>query len=339
MTLRRLRPIDGLKTYRYLRLGIIASVLLLGISLIIEVKRVSGCLLGSISAYYYSPVRPVFVGVMFVIGASLIAYKGRTRGEDVRLNIAGMLAPLVAVAPTWEDVSHGLCQPFVSQSPFALGPDPDAIRTPAAWVTTAINNNVTSLLWVGAVGVAFALIVWRWNLSHFAEHATDHPQWTDQDEPGTGLTLLWTGGALATIAGLRALEPKWFLDSVHGWAAIALFAFLWLAILANVVGHRRDSGLWNERNGLMWWGYFRNVFAPRGPTEAWERRYRRLALLMALGMAIPISKVLLDKLVREGYFWNFHHTFWLEAWEICIFAAYWIVQTIENWFEDVQPSE
>jgi hypothetical protein len=193
VTLRRLRPIDALKTYRYLRLGIIASVLLLGISLGIEIIRVSGCLLGSISAFYYSPIRPIFVGVMFVVGASLIVYKGRTRGEDVFLNIAGMFAPLVAVAPTWEDISHGLFQPFVSQSPFASTSDPEAIPTPADWVITSINNNVTSLLIVGAVGVAFALIVWRWNLSHFTEHATGHPQWIDEVQPGTGRTVLWTG--------------------------------------------------------------------------------------------------------------------------------------------------
>lgn len=339
MGLKRLRPIDGLKTYRYLRLGIIASVLLLGISLSVEIKRVGGCLLGSISAYYYSPVRPIFVGVMFVVGASLIAYKGRTRGEDVYLNIAGMLAPLVAIAPTWEDISHGVCQPFVSQSPFDSASGADAQPTPAQWVLTSINNNVTSLLIVGAIGVVFALIVWRWNQTHLAEYAAQHPQWSDEVQPGTGLTVLWTGAALVFIAALRAVEPKWFLDSVHGWAAITFFVFLWLAILANVAGHRREADLWNEDAGSISWGRFRNVFAPSGAVDKWEKRYRRLSLLMVLGVAIPISKTLLDRLVREGYFWEYHHTFWLEAWEISIFAAYWIVQTLENWFEDVPPTE
>jgi hypothetical protein len=82
--------------------------------------------------------------------------------------------------------------------------------------------------------------------------------------------------ALLFIAVLRAVEPKWFLDSAHGWATISFFVFLWLAILANVAGHRRESDLWDEGDGFMWWGRFRNVFhgAPpthgRGATAGWH---------------------------------------------------------------------
>ena len=48
------------------------------------------CLQPSISAYYYTPVRAVFVGVLVTMGVCLIALKGSTEAEDVLLNVAGI---------------------------------------------------------------------------------------------------------------------------------------------------------------------------------------------------------------------------------------------------------
>ena len=74
---------DVIKTYRYLRLGIIGAVVLLVISILIEHFKVTNgvgnhCWQTSISAYYYTPVRGILVGSLFVIGFALIVYKGRT---------------------------------------------------------------------------------------------------------------------------------------------------------------------------------------------------------------------------------------------------------------------
>ena len=55
---------------------------------------------GSISAYYHTPMRNVFVGILFAIGASLFLYKGYGTTEDFVLDAAGILALCVALLPT-----------------------------------------------------------------------------------------------------------------------------------------------------------------------------------------------------------------------------------------------
>lgn len=54
----------------------------------------------SISAYYHTPLRDVFVGVMFVVGSCLVVYRGFTEAENWILNAAGVLALGVALLPT-----------------------------------------------------------------------------------------------------------------------------------------------------------------------------------------------------------------------------------------------
>src|SRR5262245_39332576 len=89
----------AVKTYRYLRLSIVVVVLSLMASVLIERAHVS-CWNESISAYFYTPVQLMFVGALIAIGVSLVAIKGCTDGEDVLLNLAGVLAPIVAFVPT-----------------------------------------------------------------------------------------------------------------------------------------------------------------------------------------------------------------------------------------------
>src|SRR5688572_22472438 len=95
------------KTYRYVRIGMVGAVVLLAGSVLLEQREVTnGCWQTSISAYYYTPVRAVFVGVLMAIGLMLIVIKGNNELEDGCLNVAGMLAPVVALVPTSD---HGRC--------------------------------------------------------------------------------------------------------------------------------------------------------------------------------------------------------------------------------------
>jgi hypothetical protein len=57
-------------------------------------------LLGSMSAYYYSGMRDVFVGALIAIGVFLYLYKGFSPAENVALNVAGIMAVGVALFPT-----------------------------------------------------------------------------------------------------------------------------------------------------------------------------------------------------------------------------------------------
>ena len=89
----------AVSSYRYLRLGMVILVITLGVSIAIERAKAS-CWQGSISAYYYTPVHSLFVGALVSIGVTLVAMKGRNSLEDLFFNVAGVLAPLVALVPT-----------------------------------------------------------------------------------------------------------------------------------------------------------------------------------------------------------------------------------------------
>ena len=90
----------AVKTYNYLRIALAALVLLLYTSVVLEWWAAGRCLQTSISAYYYTPVHAVFIGVLVTMGICLVALKGNTDGEDALMNLAGMLAPGVAFIPT-----------------------------------------------------------------------------------------------------------------------------------------------------------------------------------------------------------------------------------------------
>lgn len=133
----------AVKTYDYLRIALAALVLLLFTSIAIEWSKAGCGLQSSISAYYYTPVHAVFIGVLVTMGVCLIALKGNTEGEDVLLNFAGMLAPGVAFIPT---PSVGSC----SSSPL-LTPD----------VPAFVGNSMPALFVVGAVVGLVAVIIAR----------------------------------------------------------------------------------------------------------------------------------------------------------------------------------
>jgi hypothetical protein len=89
-----------LNTYTYLRLG------MAGISIFFPlVLWWVGLSFGvnfqdSISSYYHTPMRDVFVGSMIAIGSFLWFYQGFTKKENFALNCAGILAIVVALSPT-----------------------------------------------------------------------------------------------------------------------------------------------------------------------------------------------------------------------------------------------
>lgn len=56
--------------------------------------------LGSISEYYWSPARDVFVGALVGTGITLICYRGYGPLENRLLNVAGTLLVVVALVPT-----------------------------------------------------------------------------------------------------------------------------------------------------------------------------------------------------------------------------------------------
>ncbi len=215
--------IAAVKTYRYLRITMVGAVVLLGVSIVIERSNVD-CWQTSVSAYYYTPVRAIFVGMLLAIGLCLIVIKGSTAWEDATLNAAGMLAPVVAVVPT-TDV--GECW---SQSPGRLPVDDDGNL--AAWVIANIDNNITALLITGIAGLVVAAVI--------ASIATSNVKAVAEvGDLGMRVGLL---AAMVFLLTGAALFVWWddFDTRAHGIAAVLMFLFLAFAVGGNAWSRRHD---------------------------------------------------------------------------------------------------
>jgi hypothetical protein len=305
---------DAIKTYRYLRIGVIGAVVALGVSIFYEWSQVDfRCYQTSISAYYYTPVRAIFVGSMIVVCFALIVYKGRGPAEDVCLNFAGLFAPVVAVAPT-TDV--GQC--------WSRRPHPVPVFESgelAPWLVANINNNIKTLLWTGLAGLILALIlVIVVNAKNSKEERKPErlvrgvEAAFKKHEKGTWLSLILTG-LLLGIGWLLLLFWDDFYTQAHGYAAMLFFAFLWGAIVANVKRHWSQE---KAQKGTFW--------ANLKGQDSLFKWYALVALAMAVGFIVLFPAFRLA---------GKHTVFWLEAWEILWFLVYWILQTAEKWDEEI----
>ena len=220
----------AVKSYRYLRLAMVAMVLGLAVAVGHEVLRVEGnCWQTSLSGYYYTPVQNLFVGALVAIGLCLVALKGSTDSEDVLLNFAGICAPFVALVPIHDPGTCGVVTGDVNRD-------------------LNIANNVVALLAVfGAALVALAAL-WF----HNRRRATGEP-------PPTRIELLgYAGSVLVLLAAVAVfwLQPEWFDRYGHLVAAIAMFVFVFVNVVVNAVNlyyERRGTDAPVRRlNGYTW---------------------------------------------------------------------------------------
>ncbi|SDF51003.1 hypothetical protein SAMN05660485_03521 [Blastococcus fimeti] len=213
------RPaVAAVKTYRYLRLAMVAMVLGLAVAVVHEVLRVEGnCWQTSLSGYYYTPVQSVLVGALVAIGLCLVALKGSTDVEDVLLNVAGVCAPFVAVVPIADPGSCGVVTDGVNRD-------------------LNVANNVTAVLAVVGTALATLAVLWWRN----RRTPTGEP-------PPTRIELLGYAGSVlmfVTATGVFVLRPEEFDRYGHAVAAITMFVLVAADVVVNAVNlylERRDS--------------------------------------------------------------------------------------------------
>jgi hypothetical protein len=206
----------AVKTYRYLRLAIVVVVVALMVSVLIERAHAS-CWQDSISAYYYTPVHAMFVGALVAIGVSLIAIRGSTDLEDVLLNVAGVLAPIVAFVPTGVPTDSCASAGIVvaDSKPF-------------------VDNNVLAFAIGGAIAIGAAFLIAR---------LMGKPTVERSDRPSFLGLLIGVGFLIVGLVWYLGFR-KSFLHHAHSWAAIAMFFVIWLAIVLNARSAPGETYRW-----------------------------------------------------------------------------------------------
>jgi drug/metabolite transporter (DMT)-like permease len=207
----------AVKTWRYLRVAMIALAAGLLVSIVYEIGDEGwDCVQTSISAYYYTPVHGYFVGALLSIGVCLFCLKGSTEREDVLLNLAGMFALIVALVPT---ADPGACASVLRD---------DAARY------DSVDNNVTALITVGLAALIFIALL----------------GWLDDEDRGrpTHIGFFIAGGLLVVTMLVFSRARDRFVGSAHFTAAVLMFACIFLAVCSNALQAGRTRGKSSTRN-------------------------------------------------------------------------------------------
>ena len=201
------------KSYRYLRVSVVAVALLLGIALVLEIVWGGRERFGSISGYYYSPVRSIFVGALVAIGPALISIKGRAGWEDTMLDLAGMLAPVVALVPT--------PLPDARDDVDCAG---GAVKCIPAEFVPSVENNIAAIAILGAVALVFA---WFSAGARLRRRASAR------------YGLMAACAVWAVFVAVFLVAPEFFMSVAHYAAAIPFF--LLIAGVAYLNGRRAPA--------------------------------------------------------------------------------------------------
>lgn len=188
----RVRTTSTQRTYRYVRLSLVGSSLLLAISLGRQIA--AGGVLPSISAAYYTPAGTILVGTLFAVSVALLALSGRSVEQGL-LDVAAVLALIVAVVPT----------------PVEGPPCPGAAPcVPPEVVPTVVNNGVAvaSVVLVGTVATTVLARVQR------------------TASRGVVLTVLAVAAVVGGALVWALVGPGAFLRSAHIVAAVAFFVLI-----------------------------------------------------------------------------------------------------------------
>ncbi|WP_143024945.1 hypothetical protein [Microbacterium sp. cf332] len=194
------------RTYRYLRLALAGAPVALLLSVLFAMPDVG--VLPSVSHYFYTSARTVFSAALVAASACLLALSGRGP-QRVLLDVAALLAPLVAIVPT--PVSAGEVPGVVV--------DCAAPCVPAAFIDD-LDNAIATYLSVGAIVVSVGLILARRG---------------DISLRDSGPTLAVAAAVLVLVAAVWSLVPELLVAAGHVAAAVGFFGSIALVALAEAV--------------------------------------------------------------------------------------------------------
>lgn len=197
------------RTYRYLRIGIAGTVVAIFVA-IAQAATTYGWLT-SVSDYFYTPARDVFVGSLIAVSLALFALSGRG-AERALLDAAALFAPLIALVPT--TVAAGAVPGITvtcTDRCFPPAYEADVANGVIVYLVLGILMLLVALVLAGLRQVSLAA-VWP--------------------------SLLITAVVLATTGLTWAFAREAFLNQAHFVATTAFFALFAAVALRNAFPRR-----------------------------------------------------------------------------------------------------
>jgi hypothetical protein len=292
-----------LRSYTYLRLAMVAGLVALGVSVVWQTGRQHWHLLDSVSAYYFTPAQPIFVGSLIAVGAAMIALRGLNTVEEIFLDLGGMFAFLVPLVPTSRgpdfESAVRLCQ---NQAGLVLAPGsgtPDCPTVTGLVEATKANveNSIGSLLIVGALSLVAAVLL----SPGLRRSYVDRQAPAIRARAATDRRNCWIGFAGATLVFVLTavaflFATGWFIRSGHTIGALGLLACIVVVALANA-GRTAHGGRALRRSPYSWVA---------------------IALVVAAGLG---SILWVTGVVT---------VFWVEIVVALLFATFWTIQTVQE---------
>ncbi len=286
-------PDHYLITHVTLRVALAGVALAILAAFVVD-RTQRSCWLTSLSASWYTDARPVFVGGLVAIGVALVAYSGSTWTENLLLDLAGVLAPVVAFAPTPLDVP---------QDAACLG-----LPFPVSYDVSAAD--LALLVYLGAL-VLGTFATFLASAAVRAELGPLRPAQRRARRIGLGIGV----GLVAGLVVWRVLDPL-FAAHVHFPAAALMFVLLTGVVAGRTGPVSRLTARWDpyrdraERAG-------RRV----GQRFPYERVYAVVAVVMALTLVAVVPVTLIG-------LWAWAVVV-AEVVLLVAFLVFWLLQTVQ----------
>lgn len=313
-------PLVALRTYMGIRVGVIAVIVALFLAVGKEIaSEPDRCTQRSLSAYFHTPVMPVFVGALLLIGFAMIVMWGHTVIEDAALNLGGLLLIAVAIVPTL-DANYCSLPPELRDA--SVDPETRSIADKDLILQHAdtVKSTFWAFLLVLAVVLVFTLLMaLREQLSDSA------PSISRQAKVGYAATWVLAAAAWGVYVYLFQTADdteSFFNRELHGWSANLGVGFIIVAVLAAAAESARSAD-----EAEPWWRRWK----PVADWDRWVWLYGSLGTLMVLTAVVIKGGDRLDWFdTWFGGWLDTHATFVLEAILIVLLGVYWLMQTIQR---------
>ncbi len=287
-----------LAIFRDLRVGMVVIMVMLAAALVIDTISAKHPQ-STLSAYYYTSAHCIFIAALLALSTLFFVYRGSSDTEDALLTLAGVGALVAALVPQGRPSPEGGAARL--SGVFADAFDDAAVQESFL----PQDYNVEPIIQRNVWAVVLALVL-GWLLLWWLHGRND----TRPIRSAGGTLSLWLL-RLIVLLGLIALAlfPDWFKNHAHGGAGVLMVsAFIVTVIHAAYLAGQEDE-----------------LKSPK------RHRYQKIYSVIAVLMLAFLIAVVTLHVVRPDWWRKDLEIIFLESVLILLFAAYWVVQTIELW--------